>query len=320
MKFKNSTYALIFVIAFSIIDQVVAQSVSAPNTNQIINIISHATDSDKNSGSPLINTPGAKGDDFNNDLYSIEEGGVSGEVDKNAQPGSTNTEIEKNIGGTSSNIETEKNIGGEEEKNNSNAGAATGNNSNIGNTSSETGNNNTDTGNSTQEHDKNQQQDNQNGQSDTGDNKNNDSSENDKNNPDDEGEKQNQEDSSNKNTSPHPDGEGGSNETDQRGIINPENIVKSSATKIREGSANKLNTVGIVNPGHAIGNDPKFDHTVGDGSGAIDPNQTGKEKISDGKISGKLNRGQFDKGNLVGKGLGVPASMQNKAPKSLSGQ
>ena len=98
-----------------------------------------------------------------------------------------------------------------------------------------------------------------------------------------------------------------SGEERKHGYVSQDHIVKGSKTV-----ADKFNAHGYVNPDYIIkGNKIRFDHTVGDGSGAVDPNQTGKVKFGI-KSAGKLNGNQFDNGKLKGKGLGGPASMQSK--------
>jgi hypothetical protein len=117
----------------------------------------------------------------------------------------------------------------------------------------------------------------------------------------------------------HPDGEGSRDEMNQRGIVNPDWITKGSATKIREGgkkAAEKLNAAGLVNPDHVMGNDTKFDHTAGDESEAIDPNQATNKKISNTPDAGKLDGRQFDNGKLKGKGFGEPASSNSTKAKN----
>lgn len=151
---------------------------------------------------------------------------------------------------------------------------------------------------------------------DTGDNKNNDNSGNDSDsesgkNREDSSEKQNAEDNRGSEEQPAPDDTTGDNRSKADKASNFIKKKRDYATS-SEKAGSAATTPSSRTPARIPGKKKMLDHTAGDDSGGIDPNQTGN-KPGIGTPPGKaLDPGAFDKGNLTGKGLGQPDQTQVK--------
>ena len=243
--------------------------------------------------------------DINGDNNSSYGNGLDNEIGKNQ------SESSKNSGGGNKSSEIYGNSGNsnnESNKNDSGYGGGTGNNNSNQNGSSENQKNSDNKDNSGYSNKEQQQNDStQNNKDNQNETDKNDNDGNNSGKPDPNDNNGNQ-------AQPHPDDDGssGKNKGDERGRVDPSHIVKDRSKGANAGS-NKMNERGYVNPSDITGNKIMFDHTAGDGSGVVDPNQSGNnpDKIGNQK-TGKPKGSNFDNGNLKGKGFGNPNTQSGK--------
>lgn len=232
----------------------------------------------------------------NNDLYTI----LDGEAGKNsdaAQKGSNilTDEAGKNAGGVQGGHE------GEGSKNSSEADKNAG-----GFDSNKESSKNSDANNSSNK----EKEQNDSAHYDTADNKNNDNSRDDENNKNDESasDKQNNEENRNTESQPAPEGTAG-NDTGNRGdrasaFIKAKRDYTPPGEKVNGTSINRTTN----KSSRTIGRKVLLDHTAGDGSGTVDPNQSSNKGSIASPPAGTVDYRQFSNGNLTGKGFGQPDS------------
>lgn len=232
----------------------------------------------------------------NNDLYTI----LDGEAGKNsdaAQKGSNilTDEVGKNAGGVQDGHE------GEGSKNSSESDKNAG-----GFDSNKESSKNSDTNNASNK----EKEQNDSARGDTADNKNNDNSRDDENNKNGESasDKQNNEENRNTEAQPAPEGTAG-NDTGNRGdkasaFIKAKRDYTPPGEKVTGTSINRT----THKSSRTIGRRVELDHTAGDGTGTVDPNQSSNKGSIASPPASTVDPRQFSNGNLTGKGFGQPDS------------